>query len=163
MQYSTCHCNKLDRWHTHLNFFFTCSLFIRAWHLFTSLTCSKHLLQVTPCNLRTMEIRLSKIPYTNPFIVPQSVLKEICPFRNYANICIWMHVHRTTFERNSSLGYHHLVWSGKTKHSSWKGLLSYFRTTLLMIIPYPGTYIFRRTFLKGLIYGGKFAFQNRLC
>ena len=158
-------------------FFFTCSLFIRAWHLFTSLTwtqpCSKHLLQVTPCNLRKMEIRLSKIPYTNPFIIPQSVLKEICLFRNYANTCTWMHVHRTTFERNSSLGYHHLVWKWENKthaekvycpisgpHSWW----SYRKIPKIS----PGTYIFQRPFLKGLfleglIYRGKFAFQNRLC
>ena len=26
---------------------------------------------------------------------------------------VWIHVHRTTFERNSSLRYHHVVWNGK--------------------------------------------------
>ena len=28
---------------------------------------------------------------------------------NYAYICTWMHVHGATFERNSSLGYNHVV------------------------------------------------------
>ena len=32
-------------------------------------------------------------------------------------------VHKTTFERNYSLEYHHVVWNGKTKYTSWKGLL----------------------------------------
>ena len=101
-----------------------------------------------------MEIRLSKIPYTNPFIIPQSVLKEICLFRNYANTCTWMHVHRTTFERNSSLGYHHLVWNGKTKHTSWKVCCpfsgppsprqSYRKIPKIS----PGTYIIQRPFLR---------------
>ena len=31
----------------------------------------------------------------------------------YAYICTWMHVHKTTFERNSSPGYHHVIWKGK--------------------------------------------------
>ena len=31
----------------------------------------------------------------------------------YAYICTWMHVHKTTFERNSSPGYHHVSWKGK--------------------------------------------------
>ena len=30
----------------------------------------------------------------------------ICLFINYTYICRCMHIHRTTFERNSSLGYH---------------------------------------------------------
>ena len=38
-----------------------------------------------------------------------------CLFINYA--CIHMHVNKTTFERNSSLGYHHVVCDGKTKHT----------------------------------------------
>ena len=33
-------------------------------------------------------------------------------------------MHKTTFERNSSLGYHHVVWKGKekiqTKKVDWK-------------------------------------------
>ena len=32
-----------------------------------------------------------------------------CLFINYAFICTWMHVHKGTFGRNSSLGYHHVV------------------------------------------------------
>ena len=47
-----------------------------------------------------------------------------CLFINYACICTWVHVHKTTFERNSSLGYHHVVWKGKekiqTKKVDWK-------------------------------------------
>ena len=46
-----------------------------------------------------------------------------CLFINYAYICMWMHMHKTTFERNSSLGYHHVVWNGKTKHTSLTGPL----------------------------------------
>ena len=30
----------------------------------------------------------------------------ICRFINYTYICRCMHIHRLTFERNSSLGYH---------------------------------------------------------
>ena len=47
-----------------------------------------------------------------------------CLFINYAYICTWMHVHKTTFERNSSLRYHHVVCKGKqnmqTKKVGWK-------------------------------------------
>ena len=32
-----------------------------------------------------------------------------CLFINYAHIGTWMHVHMTKFEKNSSLGYHHVV------------------------------------------------------
>ena len=32
-----------------------------------------------------------------------------CLFINYAHICLWMHVYKTTFERNSSLGYQHVI------------------------------------------------------
>ena len=32
--------------------------------------------------------------------------------------CTWMHMHKTKFEKNSSLGYHHVVWNGKTKLAS---------------------------------------------
>ena len=32
-----------------------------------------------------------------------------CLFINYAYICTWMHVHKMTFERNGSLGYHHVA------------------------------------------------------
>ena len=36
-----------------------------------------------------------------------------------------MHVNKTTFDRNSSLGYHrHMVCNGKTKHTSLKDLLN---------------------------------------
>ena len=27
--------------------------------------------------------------------------------------CTWMHMHKTKFEKNSSLGYHHVVWNEK--------------------------------------------------
>ena len=47
-----------------------------------------------------------------------------CLLINYACICTWVQVHKTTFERNSSLGYHHVVWKGKekiqTKKVDWK-------------------------------------------
>ena len=33
----------------------------------------------------------------------------LCLVINYAYICTCTHVHYTAFERNSSLGYHHLV------------------------------------------------------
>ena len=36
---------------------------------------------------------------------------------NYTYARGW-HVHQTTFERNSSLGHHHVVWNGKTKLTS---------------------------------------------
>ena len=37
-----------------------------------------------------------------------------CLFINYAFICMWMHVHKTKFEKiNSSVGYHQVVWNGK--------------------------------------------------
>ena len=32
-----------------------------------------------------------------------------CLFINYACICTRMHVHKTTFERNSSLGYYYVI------------------------------------------------------
>ena len=32
-----------------------------------------------------------------------------CLFINYAHIGTWMHLHKTTFEKNSSLGYHRVV------------------------------------------------------
>ena len=32
---------------------------------------------------------------------------------NYACTCMWMQVYKTTFERNSSLGYHHVICKGK--------------------------------------------------
>ena len=54
---------------------------------------------------------------------PRHILQAIacCLFINYACICTWMHVNKTTFERNSSLGSHHVVWKGKqTKKVSWK-------------------------------------------
>ena len=38
-----------------------------------------------------------------------------CLFINYAYICRWMHAYRTMFERHSSLGYHHVVWTYKLK------------------------------------------------
>ena len=42
-----------------------------------------------------------------------------CLLINYVYICTWMHVNKTTFDRNSSLGYHrHIVCNGKTKHTS---------------------------------------------
>ena len=42
---------------------------------------------------------------------PRDILQAIafCLFINYAYICTWMHVHKTTFERNSSPGYHHVI------------------------------------------------------
>ena len=40
-----------------------------------------------------------------------------CLFINYVYIYTWMHVHKTTFERNSSLGYNHMVLNVKTKHA----------------------------------------------
>ena len=36
-----------------------------------------------------------------------------CLFIDYAYRCTWIRVHKTTFERNSSLGYHQVVWNGK--------------------------------------------------
>ena len=36
-----------------------------------------------------------------------------CIVINYAYIGTWIHVHKTKFEKNSSLGYHHVVWNGK--------------------------------------------------
>ena len=36
---------------------------------------------------------------------------------NYACTCMRMQVHKTTFERNSSLWYHHVVCQGK-KHTN---------------------------------------------
>ena len=111
MQYASFLSNKLDRWHMHLT----------AWNLFTSLTwtqlCSKHLLHVTPCNLRKMETRLSKIPHTNPFMLPNLFSKKFafCLFRNYANIYAHGCMHRMTFQNSSCLGYHHLVWNGENK------------------------------------------------
>ena len=49
---------------------------------------------------------------------PRDVLQGIasCLFINYAYICTWMHVHMTTFERNSSLGAPScgLKWENKT-------------------------------------------------
>ena len=30
----------------------------------------------------------------------------------------------TTLQRNCSLGCHHVIWNGKTKHTSWKGSFS---------------------------------------
>ena len=106
MQYTSCLSNKLDRWHMHVNvFFFTFSLLIRAWNLFTSLTwtqpCSKHLLHVTPRNLRKMEIRLSKILYTNPFIIPQIICSQgNLPFDKlckhmHMDACIGRHLNET--------------------------------------------------------------------
>ena len=111
MQYASFLSNKLDRWHMHLT----------AWNLFTSLTwtqlCSKHLLHVTPCNLRKMETRLSKIPHTNPFMLPNLFSRKFafCLFRNYANIYAHGCMHRMTFQNSSCLGYHHLVWNGENK------------------------------------------------
>ena len=37
-----------------------------------------------------------------------------------------MHVNTTKFERNSSLEYHHMTDTGKTKHTSLRGLLGSF-------------------------------------
>ena len=52
-----------------------------------------------------------------------------CPFINCENLCTWMYAHRTKFERDSSLKYHHL--NGETKHTSWKGqLLSWVDTSI---------------------------------
>ena len=36
-----------------------------------------------------------------------------CLFIDYAYRCTWIRVHKTTFERNSSLGYNLVVWNGK--------------------------------------------------
>ena len=36
-----------------------------------------------------------------------------CLFIDYAYRYTWIHVHKTTFERNRSLRYHHMVWNGK--------------------------------------------------
>ena len=38
-----------------------------------------------------------------------------CLFINYAYVCTWMHVYKTTFEKkkNSSLGFRHVVCNGK--------------------------------------------------
>ena len=44
----------------------------------------------------------------------------LCLFINYAYIGTWMHMHKTTDERNNSLGYYHVVWNGKTKHTAKK-------------------------------------------
>ena len=33
----------------------------------------------------------------------------LCLFINYAYIGTWMHMHKTTVERNNSLGYYHVV------------------------------------------------------
>ena len=47
-----------------------------------------------------------------------------CLFIKYTYICSWMHEQRTTFERNCSLGYHQVVWNGKTIYTREKGLFS---------------------------------------
>ena len=41
-----------------------------------------------------------------------------CLFINYVYIYTWMHVNKTTFERNSFLGYNHMVLNVNTKHTS---------------------------------------------
>ena len=34
-----------------------------------------------------------------------------------------MHVDKTKFERNNSLEYYHMTYIGKTKHTSYRGVL----------------------------------------
>ena len=34
---------------------------------------------------------------------------DFCLFNNYAYVGNWMHLHKTQFENNTSLGYHHVV------------------------------------------------------
>ena len=47
-----------------------------------------------------------------------------CLFINYITyIRMWVDVHKTTVERNGSLGYHHVVCNRKTKHARQKALL----------------------------------------
>ena len=47
-----------------------------------------------------------------------------CHFINYITyIRMWVNVHKTTVERNGSLGYHHVVCNRKTKHARQKALL----------------------------------------
>ena len=37
--------------------------------------------------------------------------------RKFNKLCIHVHVHRTTIERESSLGHHHVILNGKTRHN----------------------------------------------
>ena len=45
-----------------------------------------------------------------------------CLFINYAYTCTWIQVNKTTFERNSSLGYHHVVCNGKQNIQAKKSI-----------------------------------------
>ena len=54
---------------------------------------------------------------------PRDTLMGIC-LLFFHWLCVHLHVHKTTFERNYSLESHHVVWNGKTKHTSWKGLFT---------------------------------------
>ena len=53
--------------------------------------------------------------HINRFLFSQFRPRDILQAIAYAYICTWMHVRKTTFERNSSLGYHHVIWSWKQK------------------------------------------------
>ena len=61
--------------------------------------------------------------FTNSNHVMFSRKLAFCLFINYAYIGSWMQVHKMTFEKkNSSLGYHYVVWNGKAKLTRWKHL-----------------------------------------
>ena len=66
-----------------------------------------------PIHLFTLYVPFSQFRPRNVF---QGI--SFCLFINYAYIGMWMPEHKTKCEENSSLGYHHVVWNGKTKREA---------------------------------------------
>ena len=67
------------------------------------------------CHL--IDLFIMYVCFPNSYHLMFSRKFSFCLFINYAYKCMWMHKHKTTFERNISLGYYHVVWNGKTKHT----------------------------------------------
>ena len=77
---------------------------------------------------RTFPFPLFNSPVSNrPFYLVCFVFPiqtTFCRLINYAYTCTWMHVHKTTFEKNSSVGYNHVVWNAKTENIQAKKVYS---------------------------------------